>query len=1329
LYVRGYVFAQVRDQFEKLHDIALPNASVFLIDARAAPDTSNPVASNISDLSGHFTLKAAQPGAFQPGPPAYVICVKAEGFDDICGGRVFASEDVGHILVRPKTGDTAAVFGSLTFHDGNIARGFEPLFGVNAYPAFEVKGSSGIIYKGFVNNNGSYIVPRVPINEDFVLHASIEKESLERTITKEAHLTPNVGYEFTFQFANSAPKVRLVSASSNGKLLQIASPGSTVKLRAVAEDAELDSLDYRWLPPDTGIMVGPNNNPEFDWKIPSQDGIYTVRVLVGDGRGGYASSFINLLATSKGVTFSGTVIDVNGNPVPGALVDVNGRLTNADARGQAELTVPVQDKYVVTVRQAGPSAPGRPVYGTTSFIYTSGIRGQLWRLRPAQVATFDPTLPIVSQHDRTNRDCDASRPRLSKIDWSPYLKPGLFDWQYYGSSLSLAEKAINDPGAVRQVTRLLARTSPQLAKFFFDTADLNRIPGNTGKSGHGRGSFRYDDRDEAHRFIFDFNILGDGDEEPPPYVDGPLPCLNGIRVEIPANALENSTTKKPPAGPVQVTVSMVDLNGPDQMPGDFTAIDSTGQRTAMESYGAGSIEITSGTERFNLKPGATATVTIPVDATQLAGKPVLPASIPFLFYDESAGVWEQDGTAHLTGSGATAAYVATTKHFSTLNGDILKSGESCVAVEVDPAAGFTFPLNVEVSLQPSKPNPAAVQVRTLTINSSGEHSVIYNLPNNQDIALTPIVSGKLPSGDSGDVPAGVFVVNTGGAQNSTTAPPTPNADGTYYNGASGPCASRVTLKKLNASTQPGAPLEFLQGLYFEASNINELAATSPATANAIVQGAKDYYIQADPRTKRPTLDAFKQVNRFGQPQNLPDEVEYSAVYANGGDLGFGREMHCRRNLAADSIPAGKKFDYACYVSNCHQPPNLHSDQVDADDAAANACDATDATVTMEYSRVENPSGDPQEFPNNDRAVKFYAYVTKTGTQVFQADLDGHGARPLPNLCVICHGGKSADAAADPGNPLGPKKPAYAARSDVISEGSKFLPFDLHFYKFPAVNPRPAQEDTFRNMNINIVEQVATQINPADPIAELINAWYPGAAGPEKDDAVIAGWDTGNPNNTENRMYRDVFARACRTCHVAQPYTAPTFTSVAVFKGAIQTVQQRVCINKVMPHAQRTSDIFWTSLNPNMAGFLEIFGQSAPSWLTDINSQCGLFNQDSNALKSVFEANVYPILTGNCASSSCHGNLVNANWHVGSVADTYNELLTTLTKRPITGNHYIKPNDLPDSLVYQKIEGTPQFGSRMPLGGANLTTTDTDGNGVIDAVDFQNWITLFNAAGP
>jgi hypothetical protein len=227
------------------------------------------------------------------------------------------------------------------------------------------------------------------------------------------------------------------------------------------------------------------------------------------------------------------------------------------------------------------------------------------------------------------------------------------------------------------------------------------------------------------------------------------------------------------------------------MPGDYSALDSGGKLASMESYGAGSVEIGSGTERFNLRSGATATVTIPVDATQLTGTPSLPTTIPFLFYDEVNGIWKQDGTAQLSGSGANAAYVATTSHFSTMNGDILKSGESCLAVEIDPAATFSYPLNVEVNLQPSKPNPTVVQVRTLTIASAGEHSVIYNFPNDKYVTLTPIVQGQLPDGSTGDLPGGIFAVNTGGPQNSPSAPPTPNADGSYYSEISGQPAGRA----------------------------------------------------------------------------------------------------------------------------------------------------------------------------------------------------------------------------------------------------------------------------------------------------------------------------------------------------------------------------------------------------------------------------------------------------------------------------------------------------------------------------------------------------------
>jgi hypothetical protein len=1330
--LRGFVFAAVSDPVQKQVTVALPHAYVTLADAT---NPSKPLAANRSDLSGHFTLKVDR-SAGATGPAVaptrvFVLCVKAEGFQSTClDKRIIQSQDLGHVLVRPAFNEkSAAAFGSLTLHDGSLARGFEPLFGVNAFATIEARTARGAFYKGYLNNSGVYIVPNAPTDEEFVLLARIEKETLERRIPKGAMPLPGRGYHFTFQFANNAPKVRLVSATMNDRPLQIAAPGSTVKLRAVTFDADGDRLEYRWLTPDLTVGSAPSSSAELDWKVPSQNGEYVIRVLASDGRGGYAAGHMALSVNSS-VSFSGTVVDQNGKAVAGALFEVNGRVTNASAAGKVSISVPVQDKYVVNIRQGGPPIPGQSNFGTASYIYAGGIKGEQWRLRPARVASFDPTAPITLQHERSRTDCEAAQPRGSRIDWSGLIgNPGLFNLQDgRGRSMTLAEFAASDAAGVAQIARLLSRYDPKLARSFFDSPAFQSPKSSLAERiGHGRGTITFDDDPQSRAFVFDLKLLGDASrDDPEPFAATPLPCRNGIKVEFPADALESTMTKKSPTGPVQVVVSAVDLNDPSHMPGDFTAALADDKLGSMESFGAGSIEVWSGTERYNLKEGASATITIPVDATQLTGKPSLPATIPLLYYDEANGIWKQDGEASLNGSGASSAYVATAKHFSTLNGDILKSGESCLAVEIDPASSFIYPLHVEVNLQPSKPNPTVVQVRDLVINSSGEHSVIYNLPFKQYVTLTPIAQGALPDGSTGNVPGGIFAVNTGGPQNSPTAPPTPNADGTYYKEVNGqpvgPCAARVVLTNLNVATlsQPQAPLEFLQGLYFQASNITEFDASDPTTAAKIVQGATDYYKVADPRSHRPNLQQFKDFNHFGQPTG-PTEAEYSATYANGGDLGFGREMHCRKNAAPDG-----KFDYACYVSNYDQPPHQVSDQQAADDAGSHINQPTDATVTMEYSRVESAPGDPTEFPDSNRAVKFYAYNTNTGVQVFQADLDGHGARPLPNLCIVCHGGKSADVLSDPANSQSPKVPAFSTRADVLNGNSKFLPFDLHFYKFPTSDH---QEDSFRHLNIDIVKQVEAQIS-SGAIGELIDAWYPGGAGTQHDAVVITGWDTGgaaDPNNKDNLMYRNVFARACRTCHVAQPYTAPAFRTVGDFTAAIQTVQNRVCHDKVMPHAQRTNIIFWNSLNPSMAGYTEIFGEAqGPLWQTDKSLQCGLFNQDAGDVKSFFEGTVDPILhTAGCANSSCHANAGNANFSIGNVADTYNSLLSAVPKSG--SGHYIAPNDLAGSVLYQRLLNNPP--PRMPLGGSDLTQADTNGDGSPDANEVQSWITTYGAVGP
>ncbi|HLO00215.1 MAG TPA: carboxypeptidase-like regulatory domain-containing protein [Pyrinomonadaceae bacterium] len=1272
LFVRGFVAVGIPEATQKLKDIALPNARVFLV---RFDDLNKVIASSPTDLSGRFAIKTDATGTF-------TLCVAADGFPRFCSGQEFrlfkTSKYYGTLrLPLPRNSKSAAAYGEVTLADGSNPRGFEPFLGVNAYGRVKLSVAGTSQHEAYINNFGEYIVPSVPIDSDFSLAASIEKEHLERRIRKLTKLQPGRAYPIDFQFRNSKPTIRVMSATKGGKRLQMATPGSAIVLKAVAQDREGDKLQYRWMLPD-GTTIGPTTDSEVPWTVPARSGRFPITVLVSDNHGGYTRSSFSVLAKSGGVPFSGTVVDPNGTGVTGALIEVNGRITNANSSGRFSLEVPLDDKYVLTIRSAPGGAPN-PAYGTISFVYTGSIVGGRWVLRPAQVFAVDPTHPIKLQQKRSRKDCQGSL--ASKIDWSGYLGQGLFEWQDgRGNVRSLSELSRRRPKDIQGVMRLLSRTNNALPRHF---AQITKVKATS-----------YDN-------------------------ESVVPCSNGIQIEIPANALENPTTRLAPTGNVEVALSTVDLTSGDQMPGDYSALDSNGKARSMESFGAGGVEIRSGNTRFNLKSGMEATMTIPVDATQIAGNATPPPTIPFLFYDEQKGLWRQDGVATLTGSGASAAYVKKIKHFSSMNADILKSGQSCVAVEVDPLANFTLPFNVEVTLPPSVVNPNVVQVRTLTVDSS-KSNVIYNLPNNTNIVLTPIISGVKPDGSVGNVPAGVFVVNTGGPQVSAGNVPTPNGDGTYYaetNGIpTGPCGSRVTLKLLSVPPLGGG-FEFLQGFYFEASNIRELTLSNPTVAAAVEQGAVDYYSQSDPRSLRASFNLFKQQNKFGQALNA-NEVEWDAQYANSGDLGFGRDMHCRRNVGTDGA-----FDVACYVTNYGQPPIFEVDQLDADHALAGL--NPDATVAMEFSRVENALNVNPEFPDNNRVVKFYVYGTDpNGPTVKKADLDGFGERPVPQLCVICHGGQVASVPADPNDPGGPKKGAFTSRNDIMSMTANFLPFDLHLYNFPAAKSKAAQQTNFKNLNRDIVREVAAGSGAnGTAIVELIDTINPAAQAAQLEDAVITNWDGGNPASDSHRFYRDVFARACRTCHAAQPFSAPPYTNKVDFQNDIGTVQLRVCSQKIMPHAKRTNDIFWTSLAPSMPAFLQLYGQTFPNWSTLGSSQCGLFFQPGSTPQSLFTTEIYPILVNNC--SGCHSAVGNANFSVGgNAASVYSSITTAIAKDGVS--KYIVPNNSGTSLIFKRISANP--GPRMPLGGPNLVVTDTDNpaDGIFDATEILNWI---NAGAP
>src|SRR6185369_1075386 len=200
LFVRGFVAAAVTNIVDtattaapKSKDIALPNAKVVLVPFN---DLDHPVASALTDLSGRFALKTAKTGTF-------TVCIEAQGFPRFCPQKEFrlfrVSQYLGTLrLPVPRSKTSATAFGDVMLADGSVPRGFQPFLGVNAFSKVKLTVGTSTKYDAFVNNLGEYIIPEVPVESDFTLTASIEKEARDRKIRKQTKLQPGRSYPIDF---------------------------------------------------------------------------------------------------------------------------------------------------------------------------------------------------------------------------------------------------------------------------------------------------------------------------------------------------------------------------------------------------------------------------------------------------------------------------------------------------------------------------------------------------------------------------------------------------------------------------------------------------------------------------------------------------------------------------------------------------------------------------------------------------------------------------------------------------------------------------------------------------------------------------------------------------------------------------------------------------------------------------------------------------------------------------------------------------------------------------------------------------------------------------
>jgi hypothetical protein len=621
----------------------------------------------------------------------------------------------------------------------------------------------------------------------------------------------------------------------------------------------------------------------------------------------------------------------------------------------------------------------------------------------------------------------------------------------------------------------------------------------------------------------------------------PRDCRHvGAQIIVPAGALVDAKTRRQPLGTIRTASATLD---PTRRPlaGDYQATDRNGQRTELLSYGAVYAEFRDSNGRLlNLKPGTTAEVRVPVPLSQRStAKP----KIDFWSYDEASGRWVHEGKALLTQTNQGPMYVGKTKHFSELNMDVAGNDPAqatCVRVELDPALLSFGALKLRSTVSY---NGNQVQTKETYLDGNQYHA-IWRIPYGN--AFPPnTLRLELFGNENPGTPTERAVVLVDNVIN-TDAQPKMTGTNLWPPYPYDDCPAHVLLKPDSgvvpeyASDATNRPY-FLTGPY---------GGFLPANAEQV---ATDYYAAIGATANKPTLGQWWAANGFvanasGTSTSGANEVRSS--YLNFNDLGFGRDMHCRRNGA----------NVACYVTN-YGGANQNLGNADLAAAADPADPQRGATVAMEYDASN---------PNVADRVQFYVYGNNgasAGLLKF-ADLDGFGPKPVPHLCIVCHGGLTTLA----GNK---------------AQHARFREFDLPSFKYPggvSWDYGAATLNATELQNLGSLNQMARDAVPAgSPIQDLISRWYPGnnfAIAPVKP-TPPPGW---NANLADRNGYHDVYGQSCRTCHVARDEGGGlaefiTFSSKANFQGTDYMVCGKD--NRKMPNAIVTYKNFW--LDPFRAG--------------------------------------------------------------------------------------------------------------------------------------------------
>ena len=147
---------------------------------------------------------------------------------------------------------------------------------------------------------------------------------------------------------------------------------------------------------------------------------------------------------------------------------------------------------------------------------------------------------------------------------------------------------------------------------------------------------------------------------------GTLNLQNGATITLPANGIVVQSSGAAYSGTVNVAMSWIDPTEKDllhKMPGDLRGIDEANAEKILQTYGMLAVELTGNSgEKLQIATGKKAGLKFPLPQKLQA---VAPATIALWSFNETTGLWKQEGTATKNGS----YYNAEVGHFSWWNAD------------------------------------------------------------------------------------------------------------------------------------------------------------------------------------------------------------------------------------------------------------------------------------------------------------------------------------------------------------------------------------------------------------------------------------------------------------------------------------------------------------------------------------------------------------------------------------------------------------------------------------------------------------------------------------